>query len=107
MTDDRKCQDCIFCIAMLAYWAAMIWIFKLAVDSGNVAILLMPVDQEKNTCGMNNGPGTDFTTCKNLYFNDPLGNPESRICVETCPKTQLDIVCHCGSCARYKYCSAL
>ena len=101
MVDDRKCQDCIFCLAMLTYWAVMVYIFKVAVESGNVAILLMPVDQQKNTCGMDNGQGKDFTSCKNLYFNDPLGNPESRICVETCPQTQLDIVCHCGSCGTH------
>ena len=101
MTEERKCQDCLFCLAMLGYWALMIYIFKLAVDSGNVANLLRPVDVDKNTCGMNNGNGRDFTTCTNLYFNDPLGNPESRICVESCPKTQLDIVCHCGSCGSH------
>lgn len=101
MTEERKCQDCLFCLAMLGYWALMIYIFKLAVDSGNVANLLRPVDVHKNTCGMNNGNGRDFTTCTNLYFNDPLGNPESRICVESCPKTQLDIVCHCGSCGSH------
>ena len=42
--------------------------------------------------------GQDYTNCKNLYFNDPLRDPNSRICVETCPKTQLDIVCNCGAC---------
>ena len=101
MMDSRKCRDILPCFAMLGYWAAMIWIFLQAVESGNVAILLMPVDMDQNTCGMNNGQGKDFTTCQNLYFNDPLGNPESRICVETCPKNQLDIVCHCGSCGSH------
>jgi len=67
---------------------------------GDVKKLLAPLDGQQKFCGINNGPGYDYTNYPKLYIGDLLSSVvkgssgdisgifSSAVCVKTCPKDE-------------------
>jgi hypothetical protein len=86
---NRRCTDCLCLFIFSGVIGAMIYVGVYAVEHGDLARIVAPLDAEGNFCGLGDYAGYDY-----LYYakiDTAIWTPWS-VCVTECPTAQTTII---------------